>query len=149
MKIQYLEYRNKPTLNFQITMRRNQCHFTAMFRSYPVPNVMYKLVLHCKKGQRFPIRSRDATYQNFPGTIKLFPARESLVSDIQPGTGKPLTFFYSVLTLDIHAHVQIHKQNLHNFLPTPRNPTEKGGGMGAQTGHTQLPQNPQSENHKI
>ncbi len=31
-----------------------------------------------------------------PGIIKLFPARESLVSDIPAGQGKRLTFFYSL-----------------------------------------------------
>jgi hypothetical protein len=38
---------------------------------------------------------------DFPVTIlnitKLFPTRESLVSDILLGTGKSLTFFYSVV----------------------------------------------------
>jgi hypothetical protein len=45
------------------------------------------LSLHCKKSQKvsdFPVSSRDVTNQ----TLKLFPARESLVSDIPAGDGK-------------------------------------------------------------
>jgi hypothetical protein len=43
-----------------------------------------------KKGYPFPIPSRDVTNPNspWPGIIKLFPARESLVSDIPAGDGK-------------------------------------------------------------
>jgi hypothetical protein len=38
----------------------------------------------------FPVPSRDVTKKNSscPGIIKLFPARESLVSDIPAGDGK-------------------------------------------------------------
>ncbi len=34
----------------------------------------------------------------WPGIFKLFPTRENLVSDIPPGTGKPLTLFYMQCT---------------------------------------------------
>ncbi len=49
--------------------------------------------LHCKKG------SRDVTNQVLPepGIIYLFPARESLVSNIPPEDGKSIIFFNSVV----------------------------------------------------
>jgi hypothetical protein len=39
----------------------------------------------------------------WPGIIKLFPTRESLVSDIPAGDGKSLTFYYSVHL--IHGYI--------------------------------------------
>jgi hypothetical protein len=46
--------------------------------------------MHCKKGYRFPVPSRDVTnlILPWPGMIKLFPARESLVGDITTEEGK-------------------------------------------------------------
>jgi hypothetical protein len=43
----------------------------------------------------FPITSRDVTKKTLParGIIKLFPARESLVSDIPTGDGKTVNLF--------------------------------------------------------
>jgi hypothetical protein len=50
-----------------------------------------------KKVSNFPVPRRDVTHQSpWPGIIKLFPARVSLVSDIPAGTGKWLTFFFIV-----------------------------------------------------
>jgi hypothetical protein len=43
-----------------------------------------------KKVSHFPVPSRDVT--TWPGIIQFFPARESL----RNGTGKSLTFLYSV-----------------------------------------------------
>ncbi len=51
--------------------------------------------VHCKKKvSDFPVPSRDVTNQ--PGLIKLFPSRESLVSDIPAWDGKMASLFYSV-----------------------------------------------------
>jgi hypothetical protein len=49
----------------------------------------------------FPVPSRDVTNQTPPespwqGIIKLFPARESSVSDISAGDGENHNLFYSV-----------------------------------------------------
>jgi hypothetical protein len=46
----------------------------------------------------FPVPSRDVTYQSFPGAagntlITVFPARESLFSDIPAGDGKTANLF--------------------------------------------------------
>jgi hypothetical protein len=43
----------------------------------------------------FPVHSRDVTNQTLPGRgiIKLFPARESLVSDIPARNGKTANHF--------------------------------------------------------
>ncbi len=56
--------------------------------------------IHCKKRYRFPVPSRDVTKQalSWPGIINLFPARESLVSDIPDGDGKIHIRF-------IHVHI--------------------------------------------
>ncbi len=56
------------------------------------------LTLHCKKGYRFSRPQPEVTYQTVPCSalntvIKLFPSRESLVSDIPAGEGKMLIFF--------------------------------------------------------
>jgi hypothetical protein len=51
-------------------------------------------VLHCKKGYRFPVRLQLGCHlpnSSWPGIIKLFPARESLVCDIPAGDGKTIT----------------------------------------------------------
>ncbi len=56
-------------------------------------------LLHCKKGYRFSRPQAGCHWPNFPwpGIVKFFPARESLVSDIPAlGTGKSINFFYSV-----------------------------------------------------
>jgi hypothetical protein len=53
--------------------------------------------LHCKKIIVFPVPSRDPN-SHWPGIIKLFPARESLVSDIPAGDRKNDNLFYSVAT---------------------------------------------------
>ncbi len=47
-----------------------------------------------KKARDFPIPSRDATNQTVPGIIKLFPSRESLVSNIPAGR-EIANLFYS------------------------------------------------------
>ncbi len=55
--------------------------------------------LHCKKGYGFSRLQPGCHLLNsaWPGIIKLFPARGSVVSDIPSGdAGKPQTFFYSV-----------------------------------------------------
>ncbi len=51
----------------------------------------------------FPITSRDVTKKTLParGIIKLFPARESLVSDIPTGDGKTVNLFLQWRHLDI------------------------------------------------
>ncbi len=52
-----------------------------------------------KKGYRFsrPQAGYHRPNSPWPGIIKFFPARESLVSDTPLGwTGKSITFFYSV-----------------------------------------------------
>ncbi len=51
-----------------------------------------------KKVSDFPVYSWDVTYPNspWPGVIKLFLARESLVSDIPAGDVKIANLFYSV-----------------------------------------------------
>jgi hypothetical protein len=66
--------------------------------------------IHCIKGCRYPCPQPECHEPNspWPGIIKLFPARESLVSDIPAGDGKNTKFFYSVPTLPasltLHAH---------------------------------------------
>ncbi len=54
--------------------------------------------LHCKKRWTvFPSPAgMSLTNSPWPGILKLLPSRESLVSDTRLGTGKSLTFFYSV-----------------------------------------------------
>ncbi len=58
------------------------------------------LYLHCKKRFSFfpsPAgMSRTELSQSRAGIIKLFPARENLVSDIPAGDGKNDNLFYSV-----------------------------------------------------
>jgi hypothetical protein len=50
--------------------------------------------LHCKKGQfSRPQQGCHLPNSPWPGIVKLFPARESLLSDVLAGDGKPLTFF--------------------------------------------------------
>jgi hypothetical protein len=53
-----------------------------------------------KKGYRISLPSRDEPNSPWPGIIKLFPARESLVSDILAGEGKNDKLFYSVKAAD-------------------------------------------------
>ncbi len=62
------------------------------------PLYLIPLALHCKKGKRISLPSRDVSNQTSPcrGIIKLFPVRDSFVRDILAGDGKSLTFFYSV-----------------------------------------------------
>jgi hypothetical protein len=52
-----------------------------------------------KKGYRFPVPSRDVTNQTPPGRelFKLFPTKESLVSDIQAWGGKNDNLFITLL----------------------------------------------------
>ncbi len=55
--------------------------------------------IHCKKNVNdFPVSRRDVTDQTdpWPGIIKFFPARESLVSDIPAGDGKFDKLFFTV-----------------------------------------------------
>ncbi len=54
--------------------------------------------VHCKKGLWLsrPHPGCNKPNSPWPGVIELFPARESLVSDIPAGDGKSLTLFYSV-----------------------------------------------------
>ncbi len=50
-----------------------------------------------KKVIHFPVPSRDVTnHSPWLGIIKLFPARESLVSDIPSGDGKMASLFLTV-----------------------------------------------------
>ncbi len=71
-------------------------------RRHPVHLSRKRRSLHCKKGLRFshPQPSSDSPW---PGIIKLFPARESLVSDITAGDGKIDNFFavkiFGILTV--------------------------------------------------
>jgi hypothetical protein len=47
-----------------------------------------------KKASGFPVPRRDVTHQTpWRGIIKLFPARESFVSDIPAGDGKTANLF--------------------------------------------------------
>jgi hypothetical protein len=49
-----------------------------------------------KKGSEFPVPGRDVIYQTLPGRkYKLFPPRESLVSDI-PARDEPIIIYNSV-----------------------------------------------------
>ncbi len=63
--------------------------------------------IHCKhKVSLFPVPSPDVTDsdQTLPalsGITKLFPARESLVSDIPAGDGKMANLFYSVVGIPL------------------------------------------------
>jgi hypothetical protein len=60
-----------------------------------------------KKDERFSCPQTGGPEPNspWPGIIKLFLARESLVSDIPAGDGNSLTFFYSVsVFLGIQAY---------------------------------------------
>jgi hypothetical protein len=51
----------------------------------------------CKKSLRFTLSpARTSLTYTWPGIIKLFPARESLVSDNQAGDWKIVNLFYSV-----------------------------------------------------
>jgi hypothetical protein len=52
--------------------------------------------LNCKKSFAVFLPGCHLPNSPWPGIIKLFQARESLVSDIPAGDGKTLTFFYSV-----------------------------------------------------
>jgi hypothetical protein len=45
--------------------------------------------MHCKKGHQ--------PNSPWPGIIKLFPARESLINDIPAGDGKNYNIFYSTI----------------------------------------------------
>ncbi len=50
-----------------------------------------------KKFTSFPVPGRDVNKQTLrPGKIKLFPARERVVTDIPAGDGKIYNLFYSV-----------------------------------------------------
>ncbi len=66
------------------------------------------LYLHCKK--RFAI---------FPGIIKLFPTRESLVSDIPAGDGKIVNLFYSVWELMEKVLITNAMHNMRNQMRGP------------------------------
>jgi hypothetical protein len=59
-----------------------------------------------KKVIDFPVPSRDVTYQSVPlaGIIKLFPATESLVSDILAGDGKIANLFLQVRHPALQRH---------------------------------------------
>jgi hypothetical protein len=53
-------------------------------------------IVHCKKVRGFPVPSRDVTghcHSPWPGIMKLFTARESLVSDIPAVDGKTANLF--------------------------------------------------------
>jgi hypothetical protein len=56
--------------------------------------------LHSKKGYRFsrPQQGCYLPHSLWPGIIKLFPARESLVSDIPAEDGNIVNLFYNVNT---------------------------------------------------
>jgi hypothetical protein len=61
-----------------------------------------KRPLHCKKKvSGFPVPSRGMSLNklSLAGIFEFFPARESLVSDIQAGDGKTDNLFYSALPL--------------------------------------------------
>jgi hypothetical protein len=59
-----------------------------------------------KKFSDFPVPSRDVTYPNSPcrGIIKLYPTRESLVSDIPTGDGKIVHLFLTVQAVRTFYH---------------------------------------------
>jgi hypothetical protein len=59
------------------------------------------LLYTVKKVTDFPVFSRDVTYQTPPGR-ELFPARESLVSDIPSGDGKTANLFLQCRTLCLY-----------------------------------------------
>jgi hypothetical protein len=60
-----------------------------------------------KKGYRFSLPQPGCHLPNSPwtGNLKLFPARESLVSDIPAGEGKINHFFYSVIAPSCHENL--------------------------------------------
>jgi hypothetical protein len=60
------------------------------------------------------VNDLSVPYRTWPGLIKLFPARESLVSDIPAEDGKIASLFYSV-------------QPLRNTVPRPKLPSASIG----------------------
>jgi hypothetical protein len=64
-----------------------------------IHSISLPVTIHCKKGSRFSRPQPGCHLLNSPwaGIIKLFPARESLVSDTPAGDGKIANLFYSVL----------------------------------------------------
>jgi hypothetical protein len=62
----------------------------------------WKTPPHCKKKvSGFPVPRREMSLNklSLAGIFEFFPARESLISDIQAGDGKTDNFFYSALPL--------------------------------------------------
>ncbi len=86
------------------------------------------LVTHTvKKGYRFPRpqAGMSLTKIPWPGIIKLFPARESLVSDIPAEDGKKITFF-TVQDVEISQRTSLFLANICfcNLL-SPKDPSVK------------------------
>jgi hypothetical protein len=84
--------------------------------------------MRCKKKvSHFPVHSRDVTYQTLPGNspwpgiIKLFPARESLVSDIPAGDGKMANLFLQCM---VATRLQSKKYLCQEFENTVWNGTK-------------------------
>ncbi len=82
--------------------------FFLQLTSKPLPplslfSVVISQPVHCKKGQRFSRPQPGCHLPKSPrtGIIKLFPAREGLVSDIPAGDRKTANFLYSVLGPEI------------------------------------------------
>jgi hypothetical protein len=73
------------------------------------------LSIHCKK--RFLIFLSQTGMSNFlwPGIIKLFPARESLVGDIPAGDGKIDYLFNSVLVQILQGHDSSRAGSINRF----------------------------------
>jgi hypothetical protein len=65
-----------------------------MYQQRP-PSITYTV----KKVSVFPSPAGMSPTQTLPGPgiVKIFPARDSLVSDIPAGDGKIMNLFYSVL----------------------------------------------------
>jgi hypothetical protein len=56
--------------------------------------------------------------------MKLFPARESLVSDIPAGDGKIVNLFFTV-----HQQNETRHRKTHYKVPSQKKPTQKGSSL--------------------
>ncbi len=86
-------------LSLYISSDAHAISFNSSLLPLPSPPVFYPL--HCKKFQQFSRPQSGCHLPNspWPGIIKFFQARKSLVSDIPPGVGKIANLFYSVISI--------------------------------------------------
>ncbi len=83
--------------DFHLTYKTTFCHCSY---NWNLDFLLIKKLYTVKKGYWFSRPQTECYWPNspWPGIIKFFPARESLVSDIRLGTGKSINFFFSVGT---------------------------------------------------